>query len=137
MSKSNATETDLLNKIFNNTALPWDGITNLYVSLHTADPTESGNQQSNEAAYTNYARVTVARTNVGWTVSNNTVTNAAVVEFPQCGASGATVTHVAIGTTTTGNAGQILYSGQLTAPLAVSSLISPRFDIGAISISED
>ncbi len=32
-------------------------ITNLYVSLHTGDPGEAGDQTTSEAAYTSYARV--------------------------------------------------------------------------------
>lgn len=62
MSKGNTTETDVLAKIFNNTAIPWDAITNIFVSLHTADPGETGTQTTSEATYGGYARVSVART---------------------------------------------------------------------------
>lgn len=41
----------------------------LYVSLHTADPGASGDQTTNECAYTSYARVAVARSGSAWTVS--------------------------------------------------------------------
>lgn len=41
----------------------------LYVSLHTADPGATGDQTTNEASYTSYARVAVARTSGGWTVA--------------------------------------------------------------------
>lgn len=33
----------------------------LYISLHTSDPGEAGSQTTNEANYTSYARVAVAR----------------------------------------------------------------------------
>lgn len=41
----------------------------LYVSLHTADPGVGGDQSTNEATYTSYARVAVARTTGGWTIA--------------------------------------------------------------------
>ncbi len=143
MSKSNALETALLQLVFN--ATTFNGIaendttspnTDLYVSLHTADPGEAGTQATNEAAYTSYARVAVARSGSGWTVSGNTVTNAALVQFPQCTGGSETITHVGVGlaasSTTT-----LLYKGALSASLAVSSGIQPQFAIGALSIAED
>lgn len=146
MSKSNTFETDLLNLVFVNTdiALIGDaaGLQNsatagsLYVSLHTADPDEAGTQATNETAYTNYARVAVARTVGGWTVSGNTVSNAALVQFAQCGVTGATLTHFGVGTDASG-AGKLLYSGALTSPLAVSSGIQPQFAAGDLDVTED
>ena len=146
MSKSNTFETDLLNLIFVNTdiALIGDaaGLQNsatagsLYVSLHTADPDEAGTQATNETAYTNYARVAVARTVGGWTVSGNTVSNAALVQFAQCGVTGATLTHFGVGTDASG-AGKLLYSGALTSSLAVSSGIQPQFAAGDLDVTED
>ena len=146
MSKSNTFETDLLNLIFVNTdiALIGDaaGLQNsatagsLYVSLHTADPDEAGTQATNETAYTNYARVAVARTVGGWTVSGNTVSKAALVQLAQCGVTGATLTHFGVGTDASG-AGKLLYSGALTSPLAVSSGIQPQFAAGDLDVTED
>lgn len=146
MSKSNTFENDLLQLIFNNVdiALIGDagGLQNsasagsLYVSLHTADPGEAGDQTTNETAYTNYARVAVARTVGGWTVSGNAVSNAALVQFPQCGASGATLTYFGVGTDSSG-AGKLLYSGALSASLAVSSGIQPQFAADDLDITED
>ena len=146
MSKSNTFETDLLNLIFVNTdiALIGDaaGLQNsatagsLYVSLHTADPGEAGDQTTNETAYTDYARVAVARTGGGWTVSGNTVSNAALVQFPQCGVTGATLTHFGVGTDSSG-AGKLLYSGALSSSLAVSSGIQPQFSSGDLDVTED
>jgi hypothetical protein len=40
----------------------------LYVSLHTASPA-AGDQTTSETSYTGYARVAVARSGAGWTVS--------------------------------------------------------------------
>ena len=137
MSKSNATETDVLNEFFNAVALPWNAITDLYVALHTADPGEAGNQTTNEATYTSYARVAVARTGVGWTVSGNTAENAALFQFPQCTGGTNTITYVSIGTVASPGAGQILYSGALNSPLAVANLIQPQFAAGDLVTTED
>lgn len=136
MSKGNTTENDILAYVFNATAFSWNANTNLYVSLHTADPGEAGNQTTSEATYTSYARVTVARTSGGWTVSGNTAQNTALIQFPQCTGGSNTITHVAVGTASSGT-GQILYSGALTSSLSVSSGIQPQFAAGALSLTED
>jgi len=110
--------------------------TNLYLSLHTADPGVGNNQTTNETAYTNYTRVAVARTTSGWAVpSSGATSNAALVQFPQCGVSGATITHVAIGTASSG-AGTVLYAGALNSSLAVANLIQPQFSASALTVTE-
>ena len=146
MSKSNTFENDLLLLVFNNTDITLIGDAaglqnsatagSLYVSLHTADPGEAGDQTTNETAYTDYARVAVARSGAGWTVTGNAVANAALVQFPQCGVTGATLTHFGVGTDASG-AGKLLYSGALSASLAVSSGIQPQFAAGDQDITED
>lgn len=88
--------------------------TNLYVSLHNAAPGNGGSQNTNETAYTNYARVAVARSSGGWTVTTgsgttfSSVANAAAITFPACGATGDTLTHFGIGLASSG-AGTLLY----------------------------
>lgn len=114
MSKSNSLENDLLKHIFNNDAIALVGDAtglrgsttagSLYVSLHTADPGEAGDQTTSETAYTNYARIAVARTSGGWTVSGNAVSNTALVQFAQCGVTGATLTHFGVAPTPPGPA---------------------------------
>ena len=146
MSKGNTFENDLLLLVFNNTAAALIGDASglqpsatagsLYVSLHTGDPGEAGNQQTNECAYTSYARVAVARSGAGWTVSGNAVTNAALVQFPQCTGSSETATHFAIGTASSGT-GKVLYKGALSASLAISSGIQPQFAGGDLDGTED
>lgn len=136
MSKGNTTENDVLLNIFNGTAFSWNANTDLFVSLHTADPGESGSQTTSETAYTGYSRQTVARSGSGWTVSGNTATNTSIIAFPVCTAGTSTVTHVAIGTASSG-AGQILYKGALTSSLAVSLNIQPTFGASSITITED
>jgi len=134
LSKSNATETDLLAKVFKATALPWDAASDLEVHLHTADPGEAGTTATSEATYTSYAAVTVARSAVGWTVAGNTASNAALIQFPQCTGGTNTITHVSV---SPASSTQILYSGALSSSLSVSNGIQPQFAIGALTISED
>jgi hypothetical protein len=143
VSKGNTFENDLLLLIFNGTAIAdlaendtSSPLANLYLSLHTGDPGEAGDQTTSEATYTSYARVAVVRSGVGWTVSGNTVSNAALVQFPQCSGGSNTITHVGVGTVSSG-AGKLLYKGALSASLAVSSGIQPQFAASALDISED
>lgn len=149
MSKSNTWESDLLLLVFNNTATAGIGDTSglqpsgapgsLYVSLHTADPGETGDQTTSEIAYTTYARVAVARSGAGWTKSATAptqVANAAAITFGACTVGTPTATYFGVGTLGT-TAGKLLYSGQLTAPLAISPGITPSFAIGALVVTED
>ncbi len=132
MSLSNSAENSIALLIFNATA--WANIadnaassplTNLYVSFHTADPGEAGSQTTNETSYTSYARVAVARSGSGWTVTGNSVSPAANVDAPQCTGSTATLTHFAIGSASSG-AGVLIGSGTLTPNISVSSGVTPR-----------
>jgi hypothetical protein len=143
MPKSTATCNSVLALIFNGTA--WADIAendsssplaNLYLSLHTADPGVGNNQTTNETAYTNYARIAVARTTGGWDApSGGATANAALAQFAQCGVTGATLTHVAIGTASSG-AGTVLYAGALSSSLAVANGIQPQFAAGALDVTE-
>lgn len=134
MSFGNTFENDLLALILNGTAIGniadnagTSPLTNLYLSLHTADPGEAGTQETNEAAYTSYARQAVARSGSGWTVSGSTATLAANVDFPEATGGTETITHFAIGTDETG-AGKVIAYGALDASLAVSTGTIPRLD---------
>lgn len=145
MSATNEMETNVLKLYFNNTthaaigdATGLVGSTaagSLYVSLHTADPGETGDQTTSESAYTSYARVAVARTTGGWTVSGTSqVANAAAVTFPACTGSTSTITFFGIGTASSG-AGHLLMSGACS--LSVSSGITPTFAISALVATLD
>ena len=135
-AKGNTFENDVVLKVFNDTDFSWDAGANLYISLHTGDPGEAGSQTSGpECTFGSYARVAVARTSGGFTVSGDTASNAAVISFPECTSGSETVTHVAIGTASSGT-GQIIYKGSLTASRAVSSGITLQFAIGALQVTE-
>lgn len=132
MSKGNTTENDFVAFVFNATAMPAYG-SNLYVHLHTADPGEAGTATTSEADYTGYSAVSVAREASGFTVAGNQAVNTAEVTFPQCTGGTNAITHASVTTL----AGQILYSGALTASLNVSNLITPRFPAGTLVLTED
>lgn len=146
MSATNAFETALLTLYFNNTdhANIGDaaGLQNsatagvFYVSLHTGDPGETGTQTTSEAAYTSYARVSVARSGAGWTISGNNVSNAAAITFPACTASSSTVTHFGIGSDSSGT-GNLFFKGALGASLSVTTGITPSFAIGELDVNLD
>lgn len=99
----------------------------LDVALHTAAPASSA-QTSNEAAYTSYARVAVARSGSGWTApSGGQLDNAALIQFPQATGGAALVTHVSVG-----KGGTIIHFGALSAPRSISDGIQPQFAAGAL-----
>jgi hypothetical protein len=141
MSKGNTYENDLLKLIFNAVGIAdladndaTSPCTNLTVALHTADPGEAGDQTTNEIAYTSYARQTVARTTGGWTVTANSVSPVASIDFPaMTGGAGGTVTHFSVGT---GVSNKLLYSGTVTPNLVVATSVAPRLTT-ATTITED
>jgi len=141
MGKGTTFSSDLLKLIFNGTTIAnladnagTAPLTHLYISLHTADPGAGGNQQTNETSYGSYARVAVIRTNGGWTITNNSVSPLANIDFPACSSGTATITHVGIGTASSG-AGKLLYSGAITPNISVSTGVQPRLTT-ASAISE-
>jgi hypothetical protein len=142
MSKSNTLENSLLLLFFNGTTIAniadnaaSSPLTNLYVSLHTADPGEAGTAVTSEATYTGYLRVAVPRTSGGWTVTNNSVSPVANIDFPACSAGTNTITHFGIVSTSAG-AGTLYYKGTVTPNISVSSGVTPRLTT-ASTITED
>jgi hypothetical protein len=141
-SKGNTFEDDVLKLYFNATAIAniadnaaSSPITNIEVALHTADPGEAGNQTTSEAAYTSYARVAVARTSGGWSVSSGSVSPVANIDFPAATGGSETETHGSVGTAHTGT-GKIMYSGTVTPNIAVANGVTPRLTT-ASAITED
>ena len=142
--KGDTFENDLLKLIFNQTAIANIAdnaasapITNIEVALHTSDPGDAGNQTTNEVAYTGYARVAVARTVGGWTVTNNSVSPVSIISFPQRSDAGTTVvaTHWSAGTAHT-STGKILYSGTVTPNISISQNVTPQLTT-ASTVTED
>ncbi len=132
MSISDSTETNLLKLIYNATA--WANYadnagaspqTNVDVALHTADPGDAGSQTTSESAYTSYARVSVARTTGGWTVTANSVSPVANIGFPAGTGGSGTVSYFSTGKTG-GGATAILLSGTVTPNIVTGSGVTPR-----------
>ena len=110
-------------------------ITLVYMALATASYIAASTLASNETAYTDYVRQSTARTTGGWTApAGGATSNAAAIEYPQCGVTGATITSAATGKST--GAADVFHYGDLNASIAVSNQIQPRFPIGAITITE-
>lgn len=142
MSKGNTFENDLLRLIFNAVAIAniadnaaSSPLTSLYVSLHTADPGEAGDQTTSETSYTSYARVAVARTSGGWTVTANSVSPAANIDFPASTGGTGTITWFGVGTAASG-AGKLLYRGAISPTIAIANGVIPRLTT-ATAITED
>lgn len=147
-AKSNTFENDWMLLLFNNTNIANIGDATglrgsstagvLYISLHTADPGEAGDQTTNEANYTGYARKSVNRASGagGFTVSGNNAENTSAVTFDPCTAGSNTITHFGIGTALSG-AGKLLYKGTVTPNLAVSNGITPEIPAGGCDVSEE
>jgi hypothetical protein len=142
VSKGDTFENDWLKLIFQATAIAniadnaaSGALTDLYVSAHTADPGEAGTQTTSQSAYGSYARVAVARTSGGWTVTGSSVSPVANIDFPACTSLTETITHGMIGTVISA-AGKQLYRGTVTPNIAVSTGVTPRFTT-ASTVTED
>ena len=146
MSKSNVFENDLLLLLFNNTAIADIGDVaglrasttagSLYWALYTADPGEAGTAVTSEAAYTGYARVAGARSSSAFTVTANSVSPVANVDFGECTASaGGPITHFGIVNTSSG-AGKLLYSGAFGTAITMAVGTIPRIKTTS-TITED
>ena len=146
MSATNNFENGLLSLIFENAnyanvgdATGLRGSTTagvFYISLHEANPNETGDQTTSEGNYTSYARVSVARSTAGWSVASGVADNDAAITFPACTGGSDTETHFGIGSDSTG-AGNLFLWGALAASLAVSAGITPSFGIGQLDVSLD
>jgi hypothetical protein len=135
--KSSAFDNDLLKLIFNATPIPniadnaaLSPLTQLFLALHTADPGAGGNQATSEATYTGYARVVVARTTAGFTVTGNSCTLAATATFgvPTAGA-GEVEAYFSVGVASTG-ASKVLYHGPVTPNITIANGIAPQLTSG-------
>lgn len=141
-SKRDAFETDILELVFNNTALanignagglqPSSAAGSLYIALYTVAPTDS--TAGTECTYTGYARKAVAR-DAAWTVAGNNCSNASAITFDECTVGSEEAVAFAIMTALT--AGDMLYWGDLTSSLAISPGITPEFAANDLDVNED
>lgn len=144
MSATNSFEASVLGLIFTASAIAnladnaaSSPATNLYISLHTGSPGETGTQATNETAYTGYARVAVARSGAGWTVTNGSCVNDAEVAFGICTASpGSNITHVGVGLASSG-AGTLLIWAALDSSVTMQVGTTPLFPAGELEFTAD
>lgn len=147
MSATNAFETALLGLIFTNAAVANVGDAGglqpsatagvFWISLHVSPgPADAGAQNTNEANYTDYARVSVARSTDEWTVTDDTVVNDNAITFPEASAGSSTVTAFGIGSAQT-STGNLFIHGTVSPSLAVSTGITPSFAAGDLEVSLD
>lgn len=135
MSISDATESNVLKLIYNATA--WANYadnaasvpqTNIDNALHTADPGDTGTMSTSEITYTSYARVSVARTTGGWTVSGTSPTQVApvaTIAFPAGTGGAGTASFWSTGKTG-GGAAAILFSGTVTPNIVTGNGVTPQ-----------
>ena len=144
MTATDQFEDDLLDLIFTNVDAPnigdAAGLQNsaaagsIQVSLHTATLSDTDTlTTASEAAYTSYARETVARSLAGWTVASGTVDNDSAITFTT--ATGGSETETDFGLTLQATGDYLQIFGALTSSLAVSNGITPEFAAGALDIS--
>ncbi len=136
MSISDAAENAILDLVFRATA--WANYadnatsspqTQIGMSLHTADPGDSGTASTNEATYTSYTRVNVARSTGFSAASGGSTSPAANIDFPAGTGGSGTATHFATAKSnaTPPTGGQaILWSGTLSPNIVTGNGVTPR-----------
>ena len=126
MSFSNYLETELLDHVFAGNA--YTSPTTVYVGLFTTDPAEDGS--GTEVSGGSYARQSGA-----FSVTGNTATTTAAIEFPTATASWGTISHIGIYDAST--AGNLLAYAALTTSKAIASGDVFRIPTGDIDITLD
>ena len=145
MPAVNQLEDDLLDLMFTNVAAPnWGDAGGLlpsaapgdiHVSLHTATLNDTHTDQTqDEAAYTSYARIAVARSVAQWTVGAGLVDNDNEILFPEATGGTETETDFGLGFALSGT-GYLQIYGVVTPALAVVTGTQPRFKAGTLDIS--
>jgi len=129
---------DLLNYLLRNVAPSWGGSGTLYLSLHTGTIGAGGDQTTNEVAYTGYARVPVIRTSGGafTAAASGASENNALIQFgnPTAGAFPITVTHVALGESSSG-VGTVIEYTALNSSLILNANVQPQFASGTLDFT--
>jgi len=112
MSFSDTFETHVLNYVFTATSVTRP--TAWYLALFTSNPADDASGTEVSTSGTAYARQSAA-----FTVSGDTASNSAAIEFPTATASFGTVSHVAVFDASTG--GNMIAYAALTASKAIDT----------------
>lgn len=123
---SNYLETEILDHVFGGNA--YTAPVTLYLALYTATPSDTGG--GTEVTGGSYARQTVA-----FTVTGDTASNTAAVEFPTATASWGTITQVGVFDAST--AGNLLAYANLTVAKTIDSGDVLRIPAGDLDITLD
>lgn len=126
MSFSNYLETEMLDHVFGGNA--YTAPATLYAGLFTSNPDEDGS--GTEVSGGSYARVSAA-----FTVSGNTASNSAAIEFTTATASWGTVSHIGIYDAST--AGNLLCYAALDTAKAIDTGDVFRVPTGDLDITLD
>jgi len=141
-SMTNALETELALLMFNNTDVAnvgdAAGLQNSaaagssQLALSTSALTDADTLlTATEVAYTGYARPTQTRDSSGWTISGDTASNAALIQFGEMTAGGPdTVVHLGCGLIATGNV--LKLHQDLAGDLVVNNSVNPQLSVGAL-----
>lgn len=142
-SLTNLAETNFLELLFTN--VDWENIGDasglqnsaaagsFYVALYTVAPTDAGG--GTECTYTGYARVAVARSGSGWTISGNNASNTSAITFGECTAGSETAVAAAILTASSG--GDMIAWGDLSSNIAISAGVIPEIPAGDFDVNMD
>lgn len=128
MSFSNYLETKVLDHVFGGTA--YTAPATLYLALFTANPNEDGSGTEVSTSGTGYARQSVA-----FTISGNTASNTAAVEYPTATANYGTVSHVGIYDAS--SAGNLIAYAALTSSKSIETGDVFRVPTGDLDITLD
>ena len=144
---TNLAETDWLDHFLTNTTFPNVGDAagllaaavagDFTLALNVLDSITDASTvlSDNEVVYTGYARQTIARSTAGWTVTGDTGSNDALIQFGEMTAGGPdTITDVSMGFAT-GSVMQVW--GQVTLDLVVNDGVNPQLVIAALDITAD
>ena len=152
-NKTNSFEEAVLKNWFNNDpitgmgnaggVLPSSVDGNLYIALFASPVVDadleagSFTDECSGANYTGYARVPVARTTSGWTVTGSVVKNANTVGFPQSSGGTAVVTHAAVCKSLTGTTStDMIIWGALQNTWTITNGVTPQFATDNIIFTE-
>jgi hypothetical protein len=149
MSKGNTFERDLLQLLLNATPISQiadnassSAAVDIWASLHSADPGETGTQGTNEVGYTGYTRIAVTRSTDGFSITTGGTAGASAaprsaISFPQnTSTSTGTISHFALGLSSGSTAGKLFYKGTVTPNISFAQNVTPRLTT-ASSFRED
>lgn len=146
MSKSDTHEFAYQRLVFNAVAISTlaatAGTTQLWVGLHTADPTDAASTAA-EGGYAQYARTATQRSTAGWAITSgtsNAVSSAspsAAISAPQnTSTSTGTFTFATVWMSSAGGPADCLYIGTLSPTINFSQNVTPQITTSS-SVTEE